>query len=381
MTYVISIRTAVIAFPVVLIILLIPFLIWQYRKYGAISPWRFLVTFAFVFYLISAYFLIILPLPSKEQVAHLAALHYPKYNLDPLMIFKEFIQSNPVMVHGFSAWKAGISDGTFIQPLFNLLLMLPLGFFLRYYFQVKLKTTIIASFCLSLFFELTQLSALYGIYSRPYRLFDVDDLILNTLGGMLGYAIMPIFQKLLPDLNQISEHSAKRSVNVSLARRLLAFLIDLGTSALLAAFAHLLFKNYLSFGLKNILALIVMLGLVPGILGGSTIGMRIVKLQYGSTLKPGRAAYWQIILRNLAGLLVIGGNLYALNWALLQVSHAKMALLPDYVGLTLILLLPLIFFAGDALLLLKKGHRTWYEKISRTKLISFFNSQSSESSV
>ncbi len=381
MTYIISIKTAVLVFPIVLIIFLIPFLIWQYRKYGAISPWRFIVTFAFVFYLISAYFLIILPLPSKEEVAHLAAAHYPKYNLDPLMIIKEFIRSNPIVTQGVYAWKEGIKDGTFIQPLFNLALTVPFGFFLHYYFQVKLKTTLIASFCLSLFFELTQLSALYGLYQRPYRLFDVDDLILNTLGGIIGYAVAPIFQKLLPDLSQVNEKSAQRSDNISLGRRVLAFFIDLVITALLVSLFQFLFKNFLSFSMKNILILILTFVLMPCLLGGSTLGMKVVKLQYGSVLRTGKAAWWQIFLRNFIGYGIIICNIYFLNWLLFQLSRAKTSELSDYVALILITLLPLIFFIGDILLLLKKGHRTWYEKLSRTKQISLFNSQNFNSSV
>ena len=53
--------------------------------------------------------------------------------------------------------------------------------------------TMIASFCLSLFFELTQLSGLYFIYPRPYRLFDVNDLVTNTLGGIIGFVVTPLF--------------------------------------------------------------------------------------------------------------------------------------------------------------------------------------------
>ena len=81
--------------------------------------------------------------------------------------------------------------------------MFPLGFYLRYYFRRKALGTAVACFCVSLFFELTQLSGLYGIYPRPYRLFDVDDLLCNTLGGMLGYFITGIFLKILPDREKI----------------------------------------------------------------------------------------------------------------------------------------------------------------------------------
>lgn len=37
--------------------------------------------------------------------------------------------------------------------------------------------------------ELTQLTGIWGLYACPYRQFDVDDLILNTLGVMSGVAL------------------------------------------------------------------------------------------------------------------------------------------------------------------------------------------------
>ncbi len=41
-------------------------------------------------------------------------------------------------------------------------------------------------------------NGLFFIYPKAYRLFDVDDLIINTTGGILGYLVTPLFQKLLP---------------------------------------------------------------------------------------------------------------------------------------------------------------------------------------
>ena len=38
-----------------------------------------------------------------------------------------------------------------------------------------------------IFFEVTQLTGIFFIYPKAYRLFDVDDLLINTLGGILGF--------------------------------------------------------------------------------------------------------------------------------------------------------------------------------------------------
>jgi glycopeptide antibiotics resistance protein len=68
----------------------------------------------------------------------------------------------------------------------NIILFTPFGFLIAL-FSGKLmnfKAVSIATFCLSLFLELTQLIFKFGS-------FDVDDLILNTLGGLVGF--IPIY--------------------------------------------------------------------------------------------------------------------------------------------------------------------------------------------
>ncbi|WP_160724267.1 VanZ family protein [Bacillus sp. USDA818B3_A] len=70
----------------------------------------------------------------------------------------------------------------------NIIGFSPFGFILPLLsrrFQ-KLRRVILSTFCLSLAFEMIQLVFEFGS-------FDVDDLILNTLGGILGYIPAKIF--------------------------------------------------------------------------------------------------------------------------------------------------------------------------------------------
>ena len=64
----------------------------------------------------------------------------------------------------------------------NIIGFIPFGFILPLLSNKfhSLKKIMIATFCLSLTFELLQLIFKFGS-------FDVDDLILNTLGGIIGY--------------------------------------------------------------------------------------------------------------------------------------------------------------------------------------------------
>ena len=79
---------------------------------------------------------------------------------------------------------------------------------------------------LSLFFELTQLSGLYFLYPGPYRLADIDDIIQNTTGGCIGYALGALAVWLLPSRDKIDEEALEAGSQVSQIRVGLSLLID-----------------------------------------------------------------------------------------------------------------------------------------------------------
>lgn len=65
------VESAVFTFPFLSLLLAQSFLVVVYRRSGAFVWWRAIVIYSFVFSLLSAYFLIILPLPAREAVAQL----------------------------------------------------------------------------------------------------------------------------------------------------------------------------------------------------------------------------------------------------------------------------------------------------------------------
>ena len=78
----------------------------------------------------------------------------------------------------------------------NLIMFLPYGFFISYFFQSKkpnliIILTLIASFSI----ELVQMSI--------GRVFDVDDIILNLSGGLLGFAAYTTLEKIGASLPSI----------------------------------------------------------------------------------------------------------------------------------------------------------------------------------
>lgn len=179
--------------PLITVLFLIPCILFQRRKYGKLVPFRMAAMYAFILYLICAYFYIITPLPSFEYV-----LENPlsvRMQLHPLAFVYDFREQTYWVLTGIG--KVNISHSAWFQVLGNLILLFPFGIYLNYYFHRSLAQTACLSFLLSLFFELTQLSALYGIYPAPYRIFDINDLMFNTLGGVLGYFIAPQIKRLL----------------------------------------------------------------------------------------------------------------------------------------------------------------------------------------
>lgn len=83
----------------------------------------------------------------------------------------------------------GLSQTLLINILGNLALFIPLSIILINYFKSLTYCNIIfANFITSLSFELIQLSTGWGI-------FDVDDIFLNTLGGIIGIIIYHLITK------------------------------------------------------------------------------------------------------------------------------------------------------------------------------------------
>lgn len=181
-----ALRQAAVIYPTIAILFTLPYLAWSYRRYGSVFSLRILIVYSFILYMLCVYCLVILPLPRGDAANK---LHGHPMQVIPLDFVRDMIRQADFSWRNPASWLALFTRGAFLSALLNLLMTVPFGIYMRYYFQCDLRKTIMLSFVLSLFFELTQLSGLYFIYPGSYRLFDVDDLLLNTLGGLVGYAL------------------------------------------------------------------------------------------------------------------------------------------------------------------------------------------------
>ncbi len=84
--------------------------------------------------------------------------------------------------------RYSITSRLFIKNVLgNMIMFLPFGFFVSYYLKVeKIHMPVVLTLIASLSIELVQLSI--------GRVFDVDDIILNLLGGIMGYFVYSILR-------------------------------------------------------------------------------------------------------------------------------------------------------------------------------------------
>ena len=282
-----AIKTAILLFPIVALLFTIPYIIYQYHKYGAVSSYRSIIVYSFLLYLMVAYFLVILPLPDIETVSMMKT---PSYNLIPLHFISEIFSLSTFSVSDFATYFPTLKNPVVYEAVFNVFLTVPFGVYLHYYFEFDFKKTLFYSFCLTLFFELTQLSGLYFIYPRGYRVFDVDDLILNTLGGVIGYLLAFIPLKFLPTRKEIDQSSLVKGQKVSILRRAFSFGIDMGI--FLFVFFSVLYFTHQFLTSWKIVSLCFLIFwtvfyfvMLPTCLKGRTVAMKFFHLEFFSSKK------------------------------------------------------------------------------------------------
>ena len=86
-----------------------------------------------------------------------------------------------------------LRNRAFLQVALNVLLFVPFGVFVRLVTHRGIVVATALGFAVSLLIEVTQLTGVWGVYPCAYRLFDVDDLLTNTLGAFIGaLALLPV---------------------------------------------------------------------------------------------------------------------------------------------------------------------------------------------
>ena len=364
-SYLYAMKTAFLFFPIIALILMLPYVISQYKKYGSLLIFRTTIIYSFILYLIVIYFLVILPLPPIEEVRNYKNSFV---QLEPFYALTYLHQHIHFDITDFSTYSNLFRNSYFYQVIYNIFITIPFGIYLRYYFKCNFKKTLLFSFLLSLFFELTQLSGLYGIYPRPYRIFDVDDLITNTLGGILGYLVAPFVCFFLPSRDRIDEKAYKKGERVSFSRKLVAFFIDILFFFLLYLIIYFCFRMYTKNShvfLSIWLGITIYYILIPILYRGYTVGRFLVKVRVVST-NDMDSKWYQYLLREYTFFYLFIFGIPILNTirnsSTSIVANNILLLLIGIDGFLLLFTLLQIIFRRNAIYI--------HEKISHTKYIS-----------
>lgn len=138
---------------------------------------QYVITALFALFLSSILSLTLTPIGSANSVTN-PELYYPRFYV------------------GWSwqqAWNLTEGMGlrrfattVYAQLFFNIAMFIPLGFFTAGCLRWGLRATALSGFALSTFIELSQLTGNWGLAGFTYRTFDVDDIVNNTTGAVLG---------------------------------------------------------------------------------------------------------------------------------------------------------------------------------------------------
>ncbi|MDO4357922.1 MAG: VanZ family protein [Clostridia bacterium] len=354
-----ALRQAAVIYPIIAVLFTLPYIAYNYHKYGSVFSLRIVIVYSFMLYMLCVYCLIILPLPTGEAVAK---LHGHKMQLVPFKFVRDILNNSGFVLTKPSTWLSLVNHPAFMTTVLNVLMTMPFGVYLRYYFRCDWKRTLALSFSLSLFFELTQLSGLYFIYPGSYRLFDVDDLMTNTLGGMLGYLIARPLTCWLPDRDALDSASFARGQHVSLMRRLLALFYDLAAAALFSAILSI----FVPFR-RAAWGMLAYFCFCPALLKGRSIGFRWTRIQL-QTMEGGTPRWHQCAIRYLSLFAVLIWLPFQLNLLIAQL-HELLTPVASLICFGILdggYLFCLLFEA----IRLGMHKPLFYEKLSGTQLVS-----------
>ncbi|MET0812665.1 MAG: VanZ family protein [Microbacterium sp.] len=192
-------------------VVFVPFVAVSYRRRGGLSFGRLLLWGAALVYFLAIWIYTLLPLPDPS------AMTCAGVNLD-LFAFVDDIRG------AVARPGSTLTDPAVLQLLLNVLLFIPLGFFLRVLGGRGLVVALLVGLGVSAFIETTQLTGVWGLYPCAYRVFDVDDMLTNTTGAVLG----SLFSLVVP----VRHRGMRRATDadeprpVTRGRRVLAILCD-----------------------------------------------------------------------------------------------------------------------------------------------------------
>jgi glycopeptide antibiotics resistance protein len=203
---------------VLFVALLVPILVLQYRGYGRLSVLRLLGAAAVSVYGVALVAYTLLPLPDPARACADGAGRL--LQLKPFQFVADIAREGSGL-----GLRDAVTSWAVLQAALNVVLFVPLGLAVRGMLRRGVLAATALGALVSLAIEATQYTGLWGLYGCSYRIADVDDLLLNTSGALLGALLAPLLMHWwMPSPEQLT---ARRSHRVSGGRRVLGMVVDL----------------------------------------------------------------------------------------------------------------------------------------------------------
>jgi Glycopeptide antibiotics resistance protein len=279
----------------------VPVAVYRYRRHGRLRLLDVATLVLVACYGVALWSYTLIPLPESRSFGCVGAQLHP------------FAFLADIAADGRTPWR----NRALLQVLFNIVLFVPLGYFLRMLLRRGWIVATAAGAAISLLIELTQKTGVWGVYRCAYRVFDVDDLMLNTLGALLG-SLVAIPMVLIGRRRRRPAPVTR----VTLGRRVIGVIVDLIAIAMIAVGLSVAWRVFgsvvLGWSLEELPEWVdVLLGaVIPGVLEGywvwfrgRTLGEAAVALQPVAVKLP---TPWARLVKFLGG---VGGYLILTNAA------------------------------------------------------------------
>lgn len=187
-----SIILAIKLFTIFTVTLSLPFTIIKTVVTRKFNINKFIISNISIIYFMCLFAVVFFPLPTASQNAQLSG---HAIQLIPFFAFYDV--------------SVNFSITAVLQIVFNVIMTVPFGMLLGMKLNLNTKKTILATLALSVLIEVAQLTGLFFIYRGSFRLCDVDDLILNTLGGYIGSVVFNKVRNFIPTKDLVINFNKK----------------------------------------------------------------------------------------------------------------------------------------------------------------------------
>jgi glycopeptide antibiotics resistance protein len=156
------------------VVAFVPFVALTYRQHGRLTATRAFLSAGFLIYCLALWTYTLMPFPDPSN------LSCSGHNLRLLQFIDDIRRYDTSSLAGL------LRNPAFLQVALNVVLFVPLGFGLRLLWRRGVVFATILGLAISGLIETTQLTGVWGLYPCAYRVFDVDDLLANTAGALIG---------------------------------------------------------------------------------------------------------------------------------------------------------------------------------------------------